>query len=266
MKTIEEYAKAAEGYDVMQALELLTKAYVSQCGVSISIRTILFCAAEVWQEKLAWMDLPLSEMARKTPLIHLMPYLSNEYNPEMYDRYDITGLNDSAMLECCQSIIQFREFDEPTKMVLCYGILKAVNQELFLGKMIETTASDGTPLVGTLWKQSCCKTWLTMQSPYENVEAIKWELVRDEKELLKQTYSDYNALMAKEKEVRALYPQYQKELKKCTPKPLAKSRVFRQVYDNLLKDYVLFNLKEIIHNKFGLEFYDSSNRIDPSWY
>jgi hypothetical protein len=38
MKTVEEYAKAGEHHDVMDALTLLTKAYISQCGISLGCR------------------------------------------------------------------------------------------------------------------------------------------------------------------------------------------------------------------------------------
>ena len=61
---IESYAKRAENHDVMDALVLLTKAYIDQCGISLGYRTVIYCAAEQWLERLAWLDLPLSEMAR----------------------------------------------------------------------------------------------------------------------------------------------------------------------------------------------------------
>lgn len=75
MKTIEEYAKLGEQYSPIEALTLLTKAYIKMCGYSLGYRTIVYCAAEAWQERLAWLNLPLSEMARKEPLVLLMPHI-----------------------------------------------------------------------------------------------------------------------------------------------------------------------------------------------
>lgn len=54
MKTIEKYAIRGEQCDVMKALTLLTKAYISLCGISLGCRTVVYCAAESWQERLAW--------------------------------------------------------------------------------------------------------------------------------------------------------------------------------------------------------------------
>lgn len=62
-KLIEKYAVRGELCDVMKALTLLTQAYINMCGISLGNRTVVYYAAEPWQERLAWMDLPLSEMA-----------------------------------------------------------------------------------------------------------------------------------------------------------------------------------------------------------
>jgi len=72
-KAIEILAKLGEKYDVMEALTLLTKAYIDMCGISLGCRTVVYCASEAWQERLAWLDLPLSEMARK---VHSSPVAS----------------------------------------------------------------------------------------------------------------------------------------------------------------------------------------------
>lgn len=99
MKTIKEYAKLGEVHDVMEALTLLTKAYISMCGISLGYRTVVYCAAEPWLERLAWLDLPLSEMARKEAFVTLMPHITNEYNPERHDKYDITGMDEEELLD-----------------------------------------------------------------------------------------------------------------------------------------------------------------------
>ena len=42
-----------EVLDVMEALTLLTKAYINMCGYSLGYRTVVYCAGEAWQERLA---------------------------------------------------------------------------------------------------------------------------------------------------------------------------------------------------------------------
>ena len=124
MKTFEEYAKQGESHDVMDALKLLTQAYISQCGISLGNRTIVYNAPEAWQERLTRMNLPLSEMARKKVLVEVMPYITSEYVPEIYDKYDISGMSQDELIEGCRQIIQEDIFDEATMEVLCWGILK----------------------------------------------------------------------------------------------------------------------------------------------
>ena len=63
IKIIEDYAKRGEQHDIMDALILLTIAYINMCGISLGCRTVVFWAAEAWQKRLAWQDLPLSETA-----------------------------------------------------------------------------------------------------------------------------------------------------------------------------------------------------------
>ena len=113
-KLIEKYAVRGEQCDVMKALTLLTQAYISQCGISLGCRTVVYCAAEPWQERLAWMDLSLSEMARKEPYVHLMPHISKEYVPEECDGYDIAAMEDDELLKVCNRMIRSKEFDDTT--------------------------------------------------------------------------------------------------------------------------------------------------------
>ena len=140
MKRIEDYAKKGEHRDEMKALRLLTEAYIDMCGVSLGFRTVVYCAAEAWVERLAWLDLPLSEMARKEPLVCLMPHITDLYKPEIYDRYDIAGMGDPELLAACRQIIVEKTFDEATTEVLCWGILKATEEKEELSQEVEATA------------------------------------------------------------------------------------------------------------------------------
>jgi hypothetical protein len=251
MKTIEKYAKRGEKCDVMKALTLLTKAYISQCGISLGCRTVVYCAAEGWQERLAWLDLPLSEMARKEPFVNLMPHISKEYVPEEYDEYDIAPLQDAELLNNCTHMIRAKEFDQTTLEVISWGILKSVDEEKFLSQEIEVTAPDGTVLQGILEKQKCSGTWVLMIKPYSNIGISKSELVRDPRELLIAGYNDYNKLLSMEAQIRTLYPLYKSRLKECDSR-WKRHCAFNDVYGELFKDMVLspyFTIKRL----FGLE-------------
>lgn len=257
MKTFEEYAKLGESHDVMDALTLLTKGYIKMCGYSLGYRTIVYCAGEAWLERLAWLDLPLSEMARKEPLVTLMPYITKEYNSEIYDEYDISGMNEEELIDGCKQAINDKEFDEVTIEVLCWGIMKVTEAKKELSQEIEANAPDGTHLKGILTEQRCGCTSVTMTSPYNNLIALTIELMRDASELLIKAYEDCQNLRRQEEKIRALYPLYQDELKKSkNASHWLKHLVFDKVYGQLVDDTVIVSPKQCFFEWFGLEFYD----------
>ena len=252
-KDINEYAKRGEQCDVMKALTLLTKAYISMCGISLGCRTVVYCAAEPWKERLAWLDMPLSEMARKEPFVHLMPHISNEYIPEEYDEYDITAMEGEEVLRVCNQMIRNKEFDKNTLEVISWGILKAIEEEQELSQEIEATAPDGMLLKGILKKQKCSSTWLIMTEPYADLSALSCELVRDARELLLKAYSDYQRLHQFESEIRALYPVYLMRINKLEKDSLwEKHCIFMDVYGKLVDDLVLVQTNKLIEECFGL--------------
>ena len=244
----------------MDALKLLTQAYINQCGISLGCRTIVYDAAESWQERLAWMDLPLSEMARKESLVCVMPFITSEYDPEEYDKYDITGMDKKELLDGCKQIIQEEIFDEATTEVLCWGLLKALERfepHVQINEIIEAISSEGIPLKGILTKQQCCNTTIIMQQPYPDVWLYATELVRDARELLLKGYDDYRWLRSMESEIMALYPKYQKELEnRKKGSNYRKLCTFDDVYGPLVRETVLLMPEKLIHEWFGLEFYD----------
>lgn len=265
MENTEWYAQQHAKYDVMEALLLLTKAYISQCGVSMGNRSLVYYAAEVWQEKLAWMDLPLSDMARKCTFVELMPHITSEYVPERYERYDISGLDEEELVEYLVECVKLREFDKATLDVIYWGISKYVNRELFEPYPISVTASDGTVLEGEVRSQSIGWTSIEMSCPY-NVSAKKQELVRKPEELLILAYEEYKSLKTKEKEIRDLYPKYQERLKLCGTSRYKLSTTFEEVYKDILgDDFVLFDHEHLFTEWFGLEFYDSYINKPPTW-
>lgn len=255
-KIIEEYAKRGDQCDIMKALSLLTQAYISMCGISLGYRTIVYCAAEPWQEKLAWLDFPLSEMACKEPFVHLMPHISKDYVPEEYDDYDITAMENEDLLRVCNQMIHNKEFDETTLEVISWGILKATEEKQELSKEIEATAPDGTLLKGVLEEQRLGATCVIMTEPYVDLSALRCELVRDARELLLSAYSDYQRLHQLENEIRALYPVYLERISKLKKdSPWAKHCIYEETYGKLLGDMVLVQTNKLIEEWFGLRIY-----------
>ena len=252
---IESYAKKGESHDVMSALTSLTKAYIDQCGVSLGYRTVIYCAAEQWLERLAWLDLPLSEMARKEALVTVMPYITSDYDPEKYDDYDIAAMNEEELMDGCVEMIRSGEHDELTNEVLCWGIVKAVNEELVIHKEIETVAPDGTLLKGVLTDQSRASTSIVMESPYPDAFLCKLELIRDAEAFLIQGYEDCKRIKELESEIRALYPKYQEKLHELENESSRKKYLaFNDVYDELIGDVAVFCLEKLFNKWFGLEF------------
>lgn len=265
MRTFEEYVQSGANLDVMTALSLLTKAYVSQCGISLGNRTVVYCAAEVWQLKLAFMDLPLSEMARKLYLFELMPHLNSDYIPEAHDDYDIAGLNDAELRKYCEEILDAKEFDEPTNEALCWGIAEVCKKEKFIPKPVSTIADDVTPLAGLLTQQDLAGTYVTMEQPYA-LQGGRSELVLNPELILKQMYNEYQRLMSLEDEIRKRYEEYKRRyLKLDHSKKRQRYGLFYDVYEPLLGDTCLFSPQHLFHQWFGLEFYDVVHHKDPSW-
>jgi hypothetical protein len=257
MKGIEKLAKRGEQYNIMDALRLLTEAYISMCGISAGCRTVIFYAAEAWQERLAWMDLPLSELARKNGLTEFMPYITSDYDPEIYDRYDIVAMDNEELLNCCQRIINEEDFDQATTEVLCWGLLKATEEKEELSQEIETVASDGTVIKSNHYSQSCGSTFLAITYPYHFCVSKK-ELVRDLNEILIEAYNDYQRLHNMENDVRALYPRYQAELAKCKDASEWEKRcAFRDVYSAIISTSIIVpsSMVELFHEWWNLKIY-----------
>lgn len=265
MRSFDDYVAAGAGHDVMKALELLTRAYVSQCGLSLGCRTVVYCAAESWQLKLAFLDLPLSEMARKKPLFLIMPHISECYDPEVHDEYDICGMNNDELMSSCHDILISGEFDEATNEVLCWGISEACRNERFIPRPISTVAEDGTLLSGILRNQSLGWTSVEMTAPYA-MHGHRHELVKDPERILETMYSERMKLQSMEKKIKSLYEDYRTRfLKIATEKETLKYSLFYDVYEPLIGDTSILSPQDLFYEWFGLEFYDIYSGKDPSW-
>lgn len=116
-------AQKGETHEVMDALRLLADAYVDQCGISMTYRTVVYCALERWLQKLACSHLPLAEKAKRCYQHEMLPLLSRAYIAEVHDRYDICHLDSEELRQTCVEMISNQEVDMVTGEVLAWGIL-----------------------------------------------------------------------------------------------------------------------------------------------
>jgi hypothetical protein len=124
-------------------------------------------------------------------------------------------------------------------------------------KDIEAMSQDGTTLKGDLVTQHCGYTSLYITSPY-SIHVIKDELVREPKELLIEAYNDIHTVNRMKKDVLALYPKYQEELKNCkNGKIWEKRKVFDKIYSTLISQTVIssLSLAELFNEWWGLDFF-----------
>ena len=248
----EQYAVEGENIDIMSALKLLAEAYISQCGVSISNRAVIYNAAEQWQERLAWEELPLSAKARKLCLVELMPLLSEDYEAEDYDHYDICSLNDDERLNYCLKIIEEQEFNTDTLKVMCWGIKKILDGNDFQPYKIEKkVVDDGNEIIlsGLVTNQSISRSSVTMLSPYQ-VNGRVTELVVNATDFLERMYNQYLSVLSHEAEIRALYPTYIEQVKQ-TPHYRV-YRLMKHTFRPMFNDDIIIDLGMVLEKEFGL--------------
>ena len=252
----EQFANEGKCIDATSALILLTKAYISQCGVSLGNRSVVYSAAQEWQEKLAWEESDLAVKARKLDLFELMPLLTKEYDPNVHDKYGIDGLSKNKLYQYTLSILEDEEFDEETNQVLCYGVKMSLEEKpIFQPYKIEKKIIDSTGreivLSGIVDMQSTNWTTVKMLSPYQ-ISGLKPELIKDTEGFLEKMYNQYLLILSKEKEIRSLYPTYIDELKHSNRHSFGTSRQMKQVFSSLFDEELVIDLHTVIEHEFGL--------------
>ena len=110
--------------DAMEALRLLTKAYIKECGMSLGMRTVLYNAAEVWlyEQLPKHSNNPFTAEQMEQPLIELMPLICDEYQPDYHGHWDIWMFDAKELRKFCLKAIKGEWYDKPTLRALCYGI------------------------------------------------------------------------------------------------------------------------------------------------
>ena len=104
-KILEQYAAKACGMTLEEALHHITEMYMDQCGVSISLRTVVYEAGEMLFELLLENPEWKQKVGDDNYLFMAMRYFHDEYTLEEYERYDITGLSEEDRDECREMIM-----------------------------------------------------------------------------------------------------------------------------------------------------------------
>lgn len=118
------YSECESKVTPIEALTLLTDAYIAECSISMTYRTLVEDASWYWQKLLGKSDHKLAKFASKHSFTQLMPYLSEEFNErkEHYWEYDICNLDSDIAIDAAQCYMKDIEDDERLKAVFAIGI------------------------------------------------------------------------------------------------------------------------------------------------
>ena len=123
---IKQLAEEGAQLDIIEALRILTESYMDFCGISMSLRTVVYECAESWLDKLVETeDHPLSQTAKEDDyLFRFMPRICQDYDPDIYDEYDICYLDKQEFYDCLLRLIDDNRQDIRLKQALCWGYSK----------------------------------------------------------------------------------------------------------------------------------------------
>lgn len=141
-KVIDDYAAKGEHLQPLVALRHLTELYMEQCGISLTLRTLVYEAGEFWLHRLMQSSAEWKEKLgeRGEYLFWSMQFFHEEYTLEEYEEYDITGLTDNEWRSACDYLIEElaqdidREsntivpYNEEALQAFCWGAKKRLEQ------------------------------------------------------------------------------------------------------------------------------------------
>lgn len=109
----------------IESLTVLTQAYMNQCGLSLTYRTLIEAAGFYWMDILKKSDHLLAEKARNHSFTGIMPDLSEEFNTrkEHYWEYDVCCPDSEDVIAAIPSIMDEYAHDKQFKIAFCAGII-----------------------------------------------------------------------------------------------------------------------------------------------
>ncbi|MBD5215547.1 MAG: hypothetical protein HDS78_03380 [Bacteroidales bacterium] len=119
------YGEKADPGKFIESLTILTQAYMDQCGLSLTYRTLVEAAGQHWLELLQKSNHPIAQFAREHSFTGVMPYLSEEFNArkEHYWEYDVCCPDSEEVIAAIPSIMDEYDHAEQFKIAFCAGII-----------------------------------------------------------------------------------------------------------------------------------------------
>ena len=105
-KILEQYAAKGKAITLEEALHHTTEMYMEQCGISVSLRTVIYEAGEMLFSQLLEDPLWQKRMGDDDYLFMAMPYFHNDYTLEQYGDYDIGSVWGREWEKCCEMVIE----------------------------------------------------------------------------------------------------------------------------------------------------------------
>ena len=118
--------------DSVEALRKLMDYYISFCGISISLRTIVHDSAEYWMNELEDTDKILSQEFNDKTFLGFIPRIYPEILPQInhYAEYDITNLSKDEAIEAMDALIESIT-DNNGRVAIAYGIKYLINNNVY---------------------------------------------------------------------------------------------------------------------------------------
>lgn len=118
--------------DSVEALRKLMDYYISFCGISISLRTIVHDSAEYWMKELEDTDKILSQEINDKTFLGFIPRIYPTILPQInhYAEYDITNLSKDEAIEAMDALIESIT-DNNGRVAIAYGIKYLINNNVY---------------------------------------------------------------------------------------------------------------------------------------
>lgn len=142
---IKDYAQKGASLPPLKALHHITDMYMDQCGISISLRTVVYESGEFWLRRLIdsseeWRN---KLVDRDELLFHAMRHFHKDYTLEEYERYDITWLSEDARKDTIDDMVSLlceeidevhgivKPWDEEYLQAYCWGAYEYIKQFIY---------------------------------------------------------------------------------------------------------------------------------------
>ena len=146
---IKDYARKGDSMPPLVALRHITHLYMEQCGISTSLRTVIYESGEYWLARLVDSS---EEWRRKLAghddyLFRAMRFFHEDYTREEYEDYDIAWLSEDDRKDTIDYMVEqlckhidlasntVRPWNEEWLQAYCWGAYECIKQ--FYGEQSE---------------------------------------------------------------------------------------------------------------------------------